>query len=179
MAEVDPHIDIVIPWQPGNLGAAYNQTMEKADGWVCFLDHDILMLNPDWYFMIQRTVRQLGKTAGWITGMTNRIACAQQYCPEAPTGDNILDHMTFAKRQYLKYGDELREANYDDTNFGFSGFMILTHREAWEKTPGFMDGFLGVDNEYHKSVCKAGYKSYVLPGLYMYHIYKHKSLWGK
>lgn len=176
----DPHVDVIIPWYPGNLGKAYNDHMEGANGnWICFLDHDILMLNPSWYHMLQSAVKRVGEQAGWITGVTNRIACAEQLCNDAPTGDNILDHMAYAKKRYETYGDLLKQVNYDDTNFGFSGFMIATHKKAWQQTPGFMDGFLGVDNEYHKAVCKAGLQTYVMPGLYMYHIYKHKSLWGK
>ena len=56
---------------------------------------------------------------------------------------------------------------------------MVTHKEAWTKSGGFKDGFLGVDNYYHEAIIKAGYKTYVLPGLYMFHLYYHKTRWDK
>ena len=177
-------IEVIIPWgSNGNLGEAYNRLMRDCvKDWVCFIDHDILNLNPDWYHLICGAVKRVGHKAGWITGTTNAIACTNQLRTDAPKGHDIIEHMAFAKKVYKENGDRLIQIDPDDTTkVGclqlFSGFMIVTHKKAWEKVGGFKNGFLGVDNEYCKSLKNNGFDLYTLPGLYMYHTYKIKSQW--
>lgn len=177
-------IDIIVPWGiDGNLGGAYNRSMrECVKDWVCFMDHDILQLNPNWYKMIVDAVNLLGHKAGWITGTTNAIACVNQIYKEAPATDDIVSHMKFAKYIYTKHQNTIIEVNPDDsTKLGclqlFSGFLIVTHKKAWEAVGGFKNGFLGVDNEYCKALRRHNYGLFVLPGLYMYHLYRTKMIW--
>lgn len=171
-------IQVIVPWgKTNNLGSHYNRLMEKVDDWVCFLDHDILMLNPNWYHMCLSAIDRVGHTAGWITGVTNAIACPHQLDIPAPKGSNIEVHMRRAKQLYNKHGNTVTVMDQSTLRLPFSGFMILTHREAWEAAGGFMDGFLGVDNHYYTSVVKKGYSTYIMPGLYMYHLYGTKHLW--
>jgi GT2 family glycosyltransferase len=171
-------IQIIVPWgSDGNLGAAYNRLMENVKDWVCFLDHDILHLNPNWYHMCKAAIKSVGHTAGWITGVTNAIACPDQLRMDAPKGGDIYTHMHFAKHCYKEHGDKLTLIDTDTMPLEFSGFMILTHKEAWEAAGGFDDGFLGVDNYYFRKLIKNDYKAYVMPGLYMYHLYGGKKQW--
>lgn len=171
-------IQIIVPWGADkNLGATYNRLMLNVTDWVCFLDHDILNVNPSWYHILLSVTKHLGHDAGWITGVTNRIACPYQYCPDAPKGDDILDHMRYAKRRFTTHEANAYLIDPNAITLEFSGFMILTHRAAWEVAGGFCDGFLGVDNDYHKKLIAAEYRTYVLPGLYMYHIYGAKNQW--
>jgi glycosyltransferase involved in cell wall biosynthesis len=101
-------IEIRIPWDSGgNLGAAYNRVMQTSVDWVCFLDHDILQLNPNWYLMCCNAVKKVGHDAGWITGMTNAIACSLQYKPHAPTNHSVMAHMDFAKAEYNRHAEKL------------------------------------------------------------------------
>lgn len=166
-------IDVVVPWHDGNLGEAYNRIMRKARGWVCFLDHDVMQMHPDWYRILKRAVNQLGKRAGWISGVTNAIGCPPQLSKGSPAGHDILAHRRHAVLCYQEYGEAAWEIPNGDRAL-LSGFMILTHREAWEAAGRFPDGFLGVDNTYDLRLQQAGYKRYVLPGLYLYHTYRDK-----
>ena len=169
-------IDIVVPYRPGNLGAAYNEAMAKADDWVLFLDHDFMLLNPKWYDICLDAIRQVGHKAGWISAVTNRIYCPTQRVNLKNRDDNnIENHISISNDLWTQYGGAPRKAT--DSKIPFSGFFILTHKEAWLKTGGFGDGFLGVDNDYYNKLMLAGYDSYILPGLYGYHIYKAKSLY--
>jgi len=171
-------IQIIVPWGAnGNLGGAYNRLMQSVDDWVCFLDHDILQLNPNWYHMCLKAIDSVGHTAGWITGVTNAIACPNQYCPDAPKSNDILEHMRYAKQRYRQFNDNLFFMDPATMGLPFSGFMILTHKKAWQASGGFTDGFLGVDNIYFNNITKKGYKAYVMPGLYMYHVYGQKRAW--
>lgn len=171
-------IQIIVPYGSNkNLGATYNRLMQDVSDWVCFLDHDILNVNPNWYKICTAAIETIGHDAGWITGVTNRIACPFQICYDAPKDDDIMAHMAYAKNRYSRHQANAHLIDKDNMLLELSGFMILTHKEAWEATGGFCDGFLGVDNDYHRKILAAGYNTYVLPGLYMYHIYGAKNEW--
>lgn len=172
-------MDIRIPYASNmQLGKAYNLAMQSVTDWILFMDHDILHLNPHYYEVCVGVIEKLGHKAGWITCMTNRIACEYQWAREAPKNDDIMQHMAYAKKLWKEHGPKLIEIG--DSNFaGFSGFFMLTHKKAWEEAGGFEDGFLGVDNKYYHALLKAGYKTYVMPGVYVYHIYRNKGKWSE
>ena len=87
--------------------------------------------------------------------------------------------MRYAKSRYDQFKDNLFLMDPTTIGLEFSGFMILTHKKAWQAAGGFSDGFLGVDNIYFKNLIEAKFKTYVMPGLYMYHTYGQKKNWNK
>ncbi|RLI52613.1 MAG: hypothetical protein DRP09_17560 [Candidatus Thorarchaeota archaeon] len=177
---------IIVPWsvkklEDGkytDLGQAYNASMEYVADWVCFLDHDVMHLNPAWYYMCLYAINKLGHKAGWITGVTNAIACTSQHCPDAPANNAGLDkHLIYAKERFQKFGNRIDRMDPKTMGLQFSGFMILTHKKAWQDSGGFDSGFFGVDNYYFDKLTRSGYNHYVLPGMYLYHLYALKKLW--
>lgn len=173
MKQSDPFIDVRIPFEPGKqLGFAYNRAMQTVSDWVLFLDHDVLLVNPDWYAICQKTITRVGHKAGFITCVTNRISNSHQQAGSCPN-DDIKKHIGTAKSLYEVYKDRLHEMTIKDSPF--SGFFILTHKQAWKDAGGFKDGFLGVDNAYYHDIIKANYNVYIMPELYVYHIYRRKT----
>lgn len=166
-------IDTKIVYEPGKqLAEAYNRAMRNTSAeWVLFLDHDLFLCNPHWYEMSLNAVKQVGKNAGWITCKCNRIGNkCQLYQPQQDSND-ILYHIEVAKKVYRKCGNEVVEVQKGN----FSGFFILTSKTVWKKVGGFRHqgkGLSKVDIDYCKRVQAAGYKLYIMPGLYMYHLYK-------
>ena len=166
------NIDVHVPYKlGGNLGECYNDIMSQSKDWVLFLDHDILLLRPEWYQCCIDAINQTGHKAGWISAVTNRIWCTDQKRAGAVDHDDIMEHIKFSNSLWRKYKGVLRKPT---SGRPFSGFFLLTHKEAWEKTGGFMDGFLGVDNDYYNKLLKCGYDTYIMPGVYSYHIYHNK-----
>ena len=176
----EPFIDVRIPYEPGShLGAAYNRAMETVKDWALFLDHDVLVrCNPQWYEICQQAIREVGHTAGFITCVTNRISplSTNQFMPASPDTDDIKTHLGIAKKLWDRAGLNLREIPL--TTKPFSGFFLLTHKKAWLDVGGFIDGFLGVDSDYSLKIERAGYKRYVIGGLYVYHTYRMKERLG-
>jgi len=167
-------IEVVIPHgADNNLGAEYNRIMKNISDWVLFIDHDILLLTRHWYHATLAAIKRHGHDAGWISGVTNRIFCPDQRIAPAVDHDDVIGHIQFANDLYETHGDKTREPT---SGIPFSGFFILTHKQAWEKVGGFSNGFLGVDNDYWNKLVGAGYKTYIMPGIYMYHIYRKKEL---
>ena len=149
----------------------YNRYMEQAEDWVCFIDSDAMFLHPKWNTILLRAIKNLGKEAGFITCMTNRIGHDHLRDLRAPTSDDIQEHTLYA------IANEQKNRNiYINTKKlnPLSGHMILTHKKAWEKSGGFRTynkGFLGVDNNYYRDVRKVGYETYIMMDMYIYHRY--------
>lgn len=164
---VEPKIDVRIPFEPGaRLGAEYNRIMQDSPcDWVLFLDHDVLILHPSWYLVCQEVIRKT-PNAGLFTCFTSVCGNVYQACPGAPTGHDIKRHRVKAREVWDK-------GQYNVTPITkqlIAGHFMLTSRAAWKKAGGFMDGFLGVDNDYHRRVMKAGMGVYRMDGVYAYHL---------
>lgn len=166
------HIDITIPFRPGKqLGEYMNDYMEHAEDWVLFIDHDILLLNPFWYYICEDAIKQVGHQAGFITCKTNRIGCHWQRQEGIEMSNNDIEY-------HIKKSKEIYNLNkgkiFEPDNHGaFSGFFILTHKQAWKDAGKFNSGWK-VDNWYDEAIRKIGYKRYVMQDLYCYHLYTLK-----
>lgn len=166
LAAPAPKIDVRIPYEPdGKLGEDYNRIMtETAHEWVLLLDHDVLILHANWYELCQRAIAQQ-PNAGIITARTNNVACKDQVVRGAPAGHDIEAHRRTAREFWRRDGFNLTEIR----RHLIAGFFMLTRKAVWEKVGGFKPGFLGVDNDYHRRVAKAGFKVWRMDGLYCYH----------
>ena len=184
------NLEIIIPYYSGNLGKAYNTAMKKVDDWALLIDHDIIILTPNWFDMCIETIKKLGKKAGWITCRTNSIWCVDQLDINCPSSDNMLEHLKYARSMAGPPTIIESSGKRFDAKGIFSGFFILTHKEAWENVSGFIeedsmvihDGFrfkcnkhLGVDNDYFYRLKNYGYKSYIITNLYAYHLRELKT----
>jgi len=174
----NPYIEVFIPYEPcKHLGYAYNRAVDFAEDWVLLLDHDTFLCNPNWYEMCLHAIVSVGHKAGWISAVTNRSANGSQRAQNAPTSDNLVEHIQFAEQLFMKHGTELIEP----PNPIFTGFFILTHRQAWYDVGGF-DLMFHCDGNYAKNLIKLNYKMYVMPGLYVYHLQDEKNkhwLWNR
>lgn len=167
------HIDVVIPFLPEKrLGECCNDIMERCEDWVLFLDQDILLLNHRWYQLCLDAVEYFGHCAGFITCVTNRIGCKHQKC-KVPDSYDMKFHDEYGETLYQKYKDD-PYVDCTDSDNGFSGLFILTHKKAWEAAGGFVHKFLGMDTAYYGAVKRAGYKNIVMRHLYVYHHYQRK-----
>lgn len=169
-----------IPYAPAdknkNIGWVYNNFMEMIndDDWACFLDHDAMFTTPNWYSVLEHTVNtveEMNLSVGLLTAVTNRIGNVEQIIfdkssTEAQNHD-IYFHRKIGMERLNKYGNQLKVAK----NL-ISGIMILTSKKAWEKSGGFKDGFLSVDNDYDAKIRRAGFKTLILEGVYIYHWYR-------
>ncbi len=139
--------------------------------WACFLDHDAMFTTLDWYKQLETIIESPEfphQNIGLLTACTNRIGNLEQLTPCVdPQNHDIYYHREIGRQRQLDYGSSLRECDYL-----ISGVVILISKEVWAKTQGFIDGFLGVDNNIDQQVRSLGYKTYIMDGLYCYHWYR-------
>ena len=169
-AYTDPVIDVHVPYEPGkaNFGAACNRIMEETKHeWVLLLDHDVLLLHEKWYVICQEAIRTLSsKTSdkiGWISAVTNYSPLQCQLSPGCPQSTDISDHVKWAHESQKRNRAVICACNDD-----YAGFFMLTNKEAWIAAGGFRNDFF-IDVDYSRKLAEAGYKKYILPGLYAWH----------
>jgi GT2 family glycosyltransferase len=169
-------IHTYIPYAPkeqgNNLGWAYNNFMEiipKGD-WACFLDHDATFTTRYWYYQLEEVIRRY-PDIGLFTSLTNRIGQQKQVV-------GGVDRESHDIAYHRKIGSELYNKHYD-TVFDFnnpsnllSGVVILISKDTWKKVGGFIDGFLGVDNDIHSKCLSNNIKVGLMGGVYVYHWYR-------
>ena len=149
----------------GSYGGWMNKIMETSPSkWVMFHDHDIFLFNG-WYDKLLEAIKEQPE-AGLFTCVTNRIGNTQQRIKNAPQGNDLIKHAKFAKTI---------EGSLLEATRPISGLIMLTNRDAWKKSGKFRtNGIIGVDNNYHGKISRAGYKTYIIRNLYVYHWYRQK-----
>ncbi len=171
-------IHTYIPYAPRtankNIGEVYNgfMAMIPEGDWACFLDHDAMFTTLDWYQQLEEIVGAIEQSnpqsVGLLTTCTNRIGNLEQIADSVdPLCHDIYYHRSLGKQRQLKFGNSLRECDHL-----ISGVVILISKSIWQKTKGFIDGFLGVDNNIDQQIRSLGYKSYIMDGVYCYHWYR-------
>jgi len=167
MDKTGPTIVVNVPYYPGNLGKAYNDFMGRLgpEEWACFLDHDAMFTTGDWYGQMCEIINK-HPSAGLFTAVTNAVYPKWQ-CVKMGYAHDVKKHRMLGSDLLLSKRTQTKPCRGR-----LSGVVILTSRRAWEKSGGFQDGFMGVDNAYHTAVAKAGYDVLLMEGLYVYHWYR-------
>lgn len=154
-----------------DVGAAYNRYMKllpKDDDWACFIDHDAMWTTEDWFEQLGN-ILAANPEYGLLTACANRIGNPEQKISNLQDTHDMLYHRAIG-RQLREQGD-LTIKDVTNTHC-VSGVVILVKKSVWKKAGGFKNGFLGVDNDFHQRVAKAGFKIGVMRGIYVYHCYR-------
>lgn len=169
----------MIPYEPhAELVTAYNRYMERAEGWVLFLDQDLFLCNPAWYAICLNAI-QAHPEAGIITCWTNRLCKSNHFQRDrnAPKGNDVEEHCAYARWKWDASGESFTSYQLGE----FAGFFLLTNRRTWEDVGGFQSvnggSLLGVDHDYAQRVVSAGRSIIRLDGLYVYHRYAREWRW--
>lgn len=152
------------------------------DDWAMFLDADAMFTTHDYYKQIETIINAIDKKGiniGLLTACTNRIGNIEQIVfpknsPEANNHD-IEFHRRVGKEIQKKNGNVLKKCKDP-----ISGVVLLLPKSVWQQTPGFMDGFLSVDNDIDYKIRSLGYHTAIMTGVYVYHWYRydHKETGG-
>jgi len=164
-------IEVKIPYEPGNLALAYNRAMETAKSdWVLLLDHDVFIAcNKNWYDILLEVVNRVDEKAGLITCVCYKVAGKNppQKAEIYLNSYDIRNHIKIANYLFRKYGIQLVEL---DTH-KIAGMFMLVNKKAWQKVKfrNVRNDIYFIDWDFCKRLREAGYKIYLLPGLYVFH----------
>lgn len=153
-----------------NLGRAYNEAMAllPADGWAIFQDHDAMPTTPQWFRQFREAI-EFRPYAGAFAAMTNRIASPWQQVGDAK-GNDIAAHRAFGRERLA-----VRTLLDVTETKGWGGVMFAVSRAAWAEVGGFADGFYCVDHSLHFKLGAAGRRSYLIEGVYVFHVRESSS----
>ena len=160
-------IDVRIPYAAsGNLGEAYRETFRSTKKpWVLILDHDVLILHPNWYHVCMEAIKN-HPDAGEFTCWTNVIGGAQLDREAPGLNVSIPEQRKYARKVWDKYQYQCTLLNRKEQPI--SGFFMLIKTEAFNKV-SCLDGFFHVDWDLKNRLVGAGYSTYRIDGLYAYH----------
>jgi len=152
------------------LGDTYNKYMELLgdNDWACFLDHDAMWTTTDWYKQLEK-ILEAHPEYGLLSVCTNRIGNPEQKI------DKLLDthDITYHRKIGLQLQNQCGTDVNDVTNTHcISGVVMVMSKTIWKKAGGFKKGFLGIDNDFHQRVKKAGGRVGICKGLFIYHFYR-------
>jgi glycosyltransferase involved in cell wall biosynthesis len=154
-----------------DLGAAYNRYMNllpNDNDWACFIDHDAMWTTQDWFKRLGEIIAA-NPAYGLLTACTNRVGNNEQKIATVDISSDMLFHRKIGSRLQIQEGLKIKDVT--DTH-RISGVVMLVKKSVWKAAGGFKGGFLGVDNDFHSRVVKAGSKVGVMRGIYVYHWYR-------
>lgn len=159
-----------------NLGKVYNRYMEliEDEDWALFLDSDAMFTTPDYHSQIESIVNEIDSKQlkiGLLTSLTNRVGNVEQIIFPKNSSEAYNHNISF----HRKIGKEIQEKDrymLKECKDPISGVVLLISKKAWKCTEGFIDGFLGVDNQIDYAIRRVGYKTCIMCGVYVYHWYR-------
>lgn len=153
-----------------HIGVAYNALMDRLaeDDWCCFIDGDAMFLYPFFGNQIHSYIERFPQV-GLFTCRTNRGGPSYMLAGDDWASDDIVYHRKVA----AKFSKETGATDVTDMPKRISGVLMLLSRKVWKEVGGFKPiGMLGVDNNMHSRVSKAGYRVAMMNGVYVYHWYR-------
>tara|TARA_R110000765_G_scaffold407229_1_gene504469 strand:- start:25 stop:561 length:537 start_codon:yes stop_codon:yes gene_type:complete len=168
-------IYVNIPYCPKekgqNIGFAYNTFMGLLgeDDWACFLDHDAMFTTINWYHQLEDIIKK-HPNIGLFSCMTNRIGNFPQKLQNIDENNHDMKyHRLIGKQLQDTYYDQVRTEHLHHL---ISGVMVFISKKSWEVVGGFMNGFLGVDNDIHQKCINHNIQVGIMNGVYTYHWYR-------
>ena len=154
-----------------NLGAAYNEYMRLLpcdDDYACFIDADAMFLNPLFGTQIN-TIITNNPNVGMFTAVTNRVGNPRQcYKNKISKDANIIHHKDISSLLCKKSPYRLSKIDYP-----ISGHLMIIQKKVWNHFHFNEDlKILGVDNDISNRLLNAGYKIYLMQGVYLFHYYR-------
>lgn len=140
------------------------------DDYACFIDADAMFLTPDFGHQLTEIVNRY-PDAGMFTALTNRVGNRRQcYKFKLSKDSNIVNHRYIADLEKKRSPFKVSVVDYP-----ISGHLMMIQKKVWKHFP-FAENLkiLGVDNEISSRMLKAGYKIYLMKGVYIFHYYRLK-----
>lgn len=155
-----------------NLGGAYNRFMEllKDDDYGVLLDGDAMFLHPFWGKQIEDITKKY-PNVGIFCVRTNRLGCRWARYGDWESND-IAVHRAIAADLYNHQYSNVTNVSNAPGGYLLGGVCMVVKKSVWKQLGGFMNGLLGVDNDFHRRAMRKKQRIYLMNGVYVYHWYR-------
>lgn len=177
---MNTHIETHIAFSSDlNIGAEYNRLISHSkSNWILLLDHDVLLVNPEWYYICQQAISQYPDAAlftCYCNAYTKHDGNVNQRYDAPSLNDPVLDHRLFAKKLFVENQFSCRPFSGNSI-----GFFMLISKEKWHKAGGFRpDGIFGVDFNFVNRLRQNKFQTIIIEGLYTLHLHYRDGTWIK
>lgn len=157
-------IDFLSPYSfELEIGKAYNQAIQKCEGWICITDFDTLK-PPGFNERIKAVIEQHGDKKRLFGCMTNRVGWNHPaIVPEMFMEDSVSAHLKTARDLWKQHGTAIEPAKV------VPGYCMVFHRDLYDTWGPFPDKTVLFDRiASDKSEC------WLMRGVYILHLYR----WG-
>jgi GT2 family glycosyltransferase len=136
------------------------------------MDYDAMLTTPHWHDQLVDAFAA-NPQAGVIGAITNRIGSKHQKYSGIPWEEHsIKAHRRVGEELYRAHGSEVKDITNGPGDL-LGGVLMAIPKHVWNRINFPETGKkLGVDNEFHRRLKKAGYKVLIATGLYVYHWYR-------
>lgn len=155
----------------------YMALVINPDDWVCMMDGDTLFLLSDFGHQMQ-TYIDLYPETGLFTCYASRTSRPELKWPGSDMSNpSLIYHRTKAEQIHLAYHGQV----VDLGELNALGYLMLLRKSTWllirdqVKEWTAEKSILGIDTRISKAIRKAGFKTYLMKGMYLLHYYRMKN----
>ena len=156
---------------------SYMALISDPNDWACFMDGDILFLLSDFGHQMQTYIDKY-PDAGLFTCYASRTSRPELKWKGADMENpSLIYHRTKAEQLFAAYHGQV----IDLGELNALGYLMLIRKSTWlmireqVKEWTIEKNILGVDTRISKAIRKAGFKSYLMKGMYVQHYYRMKN----
>lgn len=152
-----------------NIGKALNDAITQLnaneDDFIVHIDQDALFLRPDSKMQLEQI---LAETEYDILGpVTNRLSMPHQVIEPMFDISDMTEHIKVANYQHDNhYGKVI------PTNDILAAFCLCFRVSTWRELGGFTENCIQFDSIFSCDAVNKGYKLGILPGIYVFHLYR-------
>lgn len=152
-----------------NIGLAINLAIarinEDDEEWICLQDMDICWLRPDSKSQLEQI---LAETECDILGpVTNRLSMPHQVIEPMFDIFDMTEHIKVANYQHeTQYGKVIPTTDI------LAAFCLCFKVSTWRDLGGFIENSIQFDSVFSCDAVNKGYKLGILPGIYVFHLYR-------
>lgn len=155
---------------------SYMNLVSDPNDWICIMDGDVLFLISDFGHQMQTYIDKY-PDAGLFTCYTSRTSRPKLRWPGADMENpSMIYHRTKAEQLHAAYHGQVEDLK----DLNALGYLMLFKKSTWllirdqVKEWTLDKNILGVDTRISKAIREAGFKSYLMRGMYVLHYYRMK-----
>lgn len=152
-----------------NIGKALNDAIAQftanEDDFIVHIDQDVLFLRPDSKQQLEQIL--LTTSFDLLGCVTNRLSMPHQVIEPMFDIYDMTEHIKIANYQHDNhYGKVI------PTNDILAAFCLCFRVSTWRELGGFTDNCIQFDSIFSCDAINKGYKLGIMPGIYVFHLYR-------
>lgn len=154
---------------PPNIGGSINEAIDQLNAdtndWIILTDHDVCWLRAD---SKRQLIEILANTEYDVLGpVTNRLSMPHQVIEPMFDISDMTEHIKVANYQHeTQYGKVIPTTDI------LAAFCLCFRISTWRELGRFTENCIQFDSIFSCDAVNKGYKLGIMPGIYVFHLYR-------